>query len=311
MATWNQYELTDQGRKRLSYALGGKQEITISSFKVSANSYIGKDISALVDLENIKQTFSPSVEVINDNTVKIEAVMTNVGLAESYPTNTIGIYAGAEGNETLFAVATAQNADTMKPIGTGPVKNIITKFYITVDDTNSVTIKLDMDVYVRRGECIDISYPVHSVYMAMGGDDPATLFGGTWKKIEGRYIRASGNIDGKTYTAGEMGGELTHTISIKEMPRHSHTRGTMNITGSFWADDSQYKSWYGTLDGCFTQGRRIGKGDLDSSGGGYESGQIAFDASRTWTGHTSEEGGGQAMPITPSYIIFDVWVRTA
>lgn len=48
--------------------------------------------------------------------------------------------------------------------------------------------------------------------------NPNTSFGGTWVRIQDRFLLASGN----TYTNGETGGEATHTLTIDEMPSHTH-----------------------------------------------------------------------------------------
>jgi hypothetical protein len=48
--------------------------------------------------------------------------------------------------------------------------------------------------------------------------DPNTSFGGTWVRIQDRFLLASGD----TYTNGTTGGEATHTLTIDEMPSHTH-----------------------------------------------------------------------------------------
>lgn len=55
----------------------------------------------------------------------------------------------------------------------------------------------------------------------------AAHYGGTWEKIEGRFILGASS----TYEIGKTGGEATHTLIISEMPSHSHTM-TAGITMS-------------------------------------------------------------------------------
>lgn len=38
---------------------------------------------------------------------------------------------------------------------------------------------------------IDKVYPIGAVYFSMSSTDPGTLFGGTWSKIQGRFIMTS------------------------------------------------------------------------------------------------------------------------
>ena len=62
-------------------------------------------------------------------------------------------------------------------------------------------------------------YPVGSIYMSVTYFDPATVFGGVWERIQDTFLLAAGN----SYAAGETGGEAEHTLTIEEMPNHSHS----------------------------------------------------------------------------------------
>ena len=62
-------------------------------------------------------------------------------------------------------------------------------------------------------------YPVGAIYMSVNSADPADLFGfGTWERVKDRFLLAAGD----SYAAGSTGGEATHTLTIAEMPSHSH-----------------------------------------------------------------------------------------
>ena len=62
------------------------------------------------------------------------------------------------------------------------------------------------------------AYPIGSVYISVNSTSPASLFGGTWTRIEDTFLLAAGS----SYEAGSTGGEATHTLTIDEMPAHSH-----------------------------------------------------------------------------------------
>lgn len=314
MATWNNYVVTAEGRKLMAKAIAGTDTLTITKVCTSAGDYSKADLEGLSEMNDKKQEFKvQSVDIIDDNTTKIEVNITNVGLAESYTMTAIGVYAvDSTGNEHLFAISTAVQADTMPAMSDGTVKTILTKIYITTASAGTVTVKIDMDTYVTRGECIDISHPVGSIYMHIGGKDPATLFGGTWRQITGRYLMASGTVNGKTYGAGDTGGEATHVIQYGEMPRHGHTRGTMNITGGgIVMDDHAFGSNSNNIypNGAFY--KQSDGANYDAKSHGVPDGwTLGFDASRSWTGTTSIEGGSQPMPILPLFTAVDTWYRT-
>ena len=55
--------------------------------------------------------------------------------------------------------------------------------------------------------------------MSINNTDPSTLFGGTWKQLEDRFLLGAGSA----YIAGNTGGEATHKLTIDEMPSHNHS----------------------------------------------------------------------------------------
>lgn len=65
----------------------------------------------------------------------------------------------------------------------------------------------------------NLIYPVGSIYLSTNNANPGTLFGGSWEQIQDRFLLACGD----KYTNGATGGEATHTLTIDEMPSHSHS----------------------------------------------------------------------------------------
>lgn len=72
------------------------------------------------------------------------------------------------------------------------------------------------------------AYPVGAIYLSVSDTDPATLFGGTWERLGGRFLLGAD----ATYTAGSTGGEAEHTLTIDEMPRHNHEVDNLNASGN-------------------------------------------------------------------------------
>ena len=79
-------------------------------------------------------------------------------------------------------------------------------------------------------------YPVGSVYISTQNTSPATFIGGTWTRINGRFLLGLGSNTANTVTtygslaagainrttAKEQGGEVTHKLTTTEMPKHKH-----------------------------------------------------------------------------------------
>lgn len=173
------------------------------------------------------------------------------------------------------------------------------------------------------------AYPVGAYYISSDPTSPATLFGGTWVRVQDRMILAAGS----SYTAGSTGGSATKTLSVANMPTHSHscsstgnhthTRGSMNITGNF--NGSQlYDVNPGVANpyaaGAFGVGGSVGRLTNYSEGDNNQNG-FNFDASRNWSGATASNGNhqhtignngsGTAFDVMNPYIVAYVWRRTA
>lgn len=60
---------------------------------------------------------------------------------------------------------------------------------------------------------------VGSIYITTSDTNPQAIFGGTWEKITDRFLVGAGSAYGLNTT----GGENTHTLTVAEMPTHSHS----------------------------------------------------------------------------------------
>ena len=117
------------------------------------------------------------------------------------------------------------------------------------------------------------AYPVGSIYLSTSSTSPATLFGGTWQRIQDRFLLCAGS----TYAAGKTGGEATHTLTVAEMPSHSH---------SFTMYSDNYgESYYNRIPGNGSAGAR--------------------------SVTTTSNGGGAAHNNMPPYLSVYAWKRTA
>ena len=66
---------------------------------------------------------------------------------------------------------------------------------------------------------LNLIYPVGSIYWSSNSTNPGTLFGGTWTQIKDRFILAAGD----SYSNGATGGAATVTLTVSNMPSHSHS----------------------------------------------------------------------------------------
>lgn len=81
-------------------------------------------------------------------------------------------------------------------------------------------------------EIIGRMYPVGSIYMSVRNVNPGTLFGGTWTAWgSGRVPVGINANDADFNTVEKTGGAKTHTLTVNEIPVHSHDVGVIEQTG--------------------------------------------------------------------------------
>ena len=75
---------------------------------------------------------------------------------------------------------------------------------------------------------LNLVYPVGSIYWSSNNTNPGTLFGGTWTHIKDKFILAAGD----SYTNGATGGATSVTLTVSNMPSHSHSFTPSGTVGS-------------------------------------------------------------------------------
>ena len=159
----------------------------------------------------------------------------------------------------------------------------------------------------------DTMYPVGSIYISILSQDefnPNDYFVGTWEKIQNCVLYADG-----THTIGETGGSETVTLSQAQIPYHTHTRGTMEITGQLSPVVNNGHAGNKYASGAF-EGMTVSENDKNKlplvedrtqppgTIYGYK-----FTASRSWTGETSSCGNNESHSNMMPYLVCSIWKR--
>lgn len=125
---------------------------------------------------------------------------------------------------------------------------------------------------------LNLIYPKGTVFSSYVSTTPATLFGGTWSAITGRF---------PYYNAGTAtGGSNTHTLTIAQMPKHNHK---LSLRGN---------------------GNNI-SGGVDWGYGVNNSGYVGSANDNESNGYIQTTGSTQAHNNMPAYQTLYAWRRTA
>lgn len=138
----------------------------------------------------------------------------------------------------------------------------------------------------KTRQLVDLIYPVGSIYISTASTNPGTLFGGTWEAFApGRVLIGAGQgNDGTTsmsFTASSSGGKYKETLTIDQIPNHSHEQVVVADTHNNTGLRSDYNN------------------DVQN-GGAFPQGI-----------NTNPTGGGQSHNNIQPYIVCYIWRRTA
>lgn len=157
-----------------------------------------------------------------------------------------------------------------------PVQENVSSPTRTFNSIKSLIIR-DNDIAVTN---LDRAYPVGAIYISASETDPANLFGfGTWERVKDTFLLAAGD----TYAAGSTGGEAEHTLTVDEMPSHTHN---LNCNDGLISDY------------------------LGGSGADYGIGQNG-ESTAVAIGSITATGGSQPHNNMPPYLAVYVWKRIA
>ena len=207
--------------------------------------------------------------------------LTDFASKDTLPTgNAAKIVKGTEIDDEFEAIETAvaTKANINSPTFTGAPSLPTDTVAVTQSQSNNST-KLATTAYVDTAVgnvSLESLYPVGSIYMnATSSTNPGTLIGfGTWVAFgAGRVPVGIDSTDTDFDTVEETGGAKTHTLTVDEIPAHTHS-----VPNS------------GSQNNSFDSGTTVGN-DV--------------------TGTSGSTGGGQAHNNLQPYIVVYMWKRTA
>ena len=127
----------------------------------------------------------------------------------------------------VTANTTELNYVDITTLGTAQASKAVTAdANVDITGVRNLTLSGTLTIGSNTATTIQAVYPVGSIYInAAVSTNPATLLGfGTWAAFgAGRVMVGLDSGDSDFDTAQETGGSKTHTLSVSELPSHTHT----------------------------------------------------------------------------------------
>jgi hypothetical protein len=146
MGKYNGAIVTSAGQSLIANAVASNQKIIFTKLKASTHVYASTtDFESMTSIADIVQSVDISYAgVYNNNVIQVSGQFTNTGVTTAFAINTIGLY-GKVGNgaETLVAVVTAVNADTMPVADPVSPTSIIYNIQMTVQNSGVMEVEVN------------------------------------------------------------------------------------------------------------------------------------------------------------------------
>ncbi|WP_105302711.1 phage tail protein [Anaerolactibacter massiliensis] len=150
MAQFNSVVMTNRGIALITKALAGQCTIEFTKVQAGSGTWSTSALQGATALRQNKQEFGVSrVRKVNDSTISLLGVLSNLQLTHGYYVNEFGIFACEAGKqsstECLYAIVTAVDgqADYMPPYNSVSPQLIEIETYVAVANAEQVSVKLD------------------------------------------------------------------------------------------------------------------------------------------------------------------------
>ena len=187
--------------------------------------------------------------------------------------------AGTLGSGEYFAI---DNGTTTKKIAGSTVKNAI------ISDSDMVS------------AIVDTVYPVGSIYISASSTSPSELFGGTWSRIQGKFLLAADTY----HPAGNEAGSDEYTLSEDNLPQIT---GTAKFASNLARNDTGASSILESANGKFTRVSSSSQNAVKATNVSVDTGKTLYTSLRFQFGTTTQT----PVPTMPPYLAVYMWQRTA
>lgn len=140
------------------------------------------------------------------------------------------------------------------------------------------------------------AYPVGAIYMSTNATDPGTLFGGTWERIQGRFLLGASS----SHAVGSTGGAESVRLTEEQLPEvNGMIQGGVGTNGN---SGTTGIGVFRLTSGVFSTELQCGHGPQSGA---------AYDENGAYQRVKMKFGGDQPHDNMPPYLSVYIWKRTA
>lgn len=179
--------------------------------KLNNNAEQLKNVQKILRQQELKKQFLTLEEVADAlHCEKKTATKTSTGIESAV----IKVVKGTEGSNGNLTPPSLETGDILA----GDAVDEMPLYYIYITDLSVTRVQQVFNTVHSLNSMWDYIYPVGSIYMSVNDVSPSVLFGGSWERINDRFLLAAG-----AKKAGTEGGKENHTLTEEELPSHTHT----------------------------------------------------------------------------------------
>lgn len=183
MARFKKAVITEKGLALVTKVQMGSTTLKFTKIATGAGSYGDEDVGTRIELKDKKQEFSlSSISVVDNDTVKLRAVISNAGLETGYYIREIGLFAqDPDEGEILYSLAVAYDGqwDYLPAESEVSPATINLDTFSSVANASTVTIQGGTGAYASAADLEALRKLVEEHYKVIFGPETAEIENGT------------------------------------------------------------------------------------------------------------------------------------
>ena len=242
-----QSELTE---KMSNFCVRYDSYVNETDFRIGSIETALGDYVTIADFENFQNSYEVYKENVGNTVIEIENVLEELEEGKADKETLQNLSGNFDDLKVAYDSFTGENGAFES------LKNRVINAETSLNQNSSSIVALEERIEQLEGNFQKL-YPIGSVYMTFGNENPADLYGGTWEKVEDTFLMCAGSA----YPVNSTGGSNTVTLNAENIP-------SLNIAGNTAAKNGVGTSSAGAYSGTVTSTGTYNGGTYSTSTNG-------------------------------------------